>query len=120
MNYNIKGTGLSVTQELRDYVEKKLAQEEKFLGRDSTAHLDIELQFAEGERGKKYRAEFTLGAHGELYRAQARGDSMHEAIDIAINDLTRSLTQAKKKRIRVLRHSAARVKDFLRGFRRNV
>jgi ribosomal subunit interface protein len=120
MNHNIKTSGLEFTPELRDYVERKLAQEDKFLTRDSTAHVDIELQFAEGERDKQYRAEFTAETKHGLYRAEARGYSMHEAVDAALSDLTREITNAKKKRIRVLRHSAGRVKDFLRGFRRNV
>jgi ribosomal subunit interface protein len=120
MNHNITGTGLSITPELREYVEKKLAQEEKFLQRDSSAHVDVELQFAEGERDKKYRAEFNVSAKTGFFRAQAHGDSMHEAIDLALGELTRELTRAKHKRMRVFRHSAGKVKDFLRGFRGKI
>lgn len=120
MNHNIKASGIELTTELRDYVEKKLAQEDKFLARDSTAHVDIELQFAEGEREKQYRAEFTAETKHGLYRAEARGYSMYEAVDAALSDLTREITSAKKKRMRVFRHSAGRVKEFLRGFRRDL
>ena len=117
MNHNIKGTGLDITPELRAYVEKKLEQPSKLLQRDPSAHVDVELEFAHGERDKKYRAEFTLAGHAALYRADARGYTMHEAIDLAVDALVRELTRAKKKRLARLRHGAGRIKDFIRGFR---
>lgn len=120
MNYNIKGTDIEVTAELRDYAERRLGNVEKLLQSDTGAHVDIELEFNAGEGGKKYRAEFNVMAKGKLYRAEMRGSSMHEAIDIAAAELTRELTKEKKKRLDVVRRSAAKAKEFLRGFRKNV
>lgn len=96
MNYNIKGTEVSITPELRDYVEKKFAPLDKFLSSDSTAHTDVELQYEEVRDGGKYRAEFTVSASGEFYRAEERGNTMHEAIDLAANQLTNELSRNKK------------------------
>lgn len=120
MNYNVKGTGTVVTDELRAYVEKSLAHTEKFLRGDTGAHADVELHFAESEGGKKYRAEITLMYDGEVYRSNKRGDSLHEAIDIAGDDLARSLSRNKKKRLHLLRSGASRAKEFLRGFRKKI
>lgn len=117
MQYNIKGTDVSITPELRMYVETKLAHPEKFLGTDSTAHIDIELQYFTGERGKKYRAEFTAVSGGETYRAEERGESMHEAIDLAVAEFTRVVRRSKKKHLVLMRKGAAQVKDIIRGFR---
>src|SRR3989344_3706271 len=44
MNYNIKGTQLDISDELRTYAERKLAAADKFLIGDPTAHANIELQ----------------------------------------------------------------------------
>jgi putative sigma-54 modulation protein len=118
MNYNIKGTEVAITPELREYVERRLASHvDKFLARDTTAHADVELQYEAVRDGGRYRAEFTVSAGGELYRAQEWGTAMHEAIDLAISRLSGELARNKKKRLHVLRHSAVKVKEFLRGWR---
>lgn len=121
MNYNLKGTEVSITPELRDYVERRLAAHvDKFLSRDSTAHVDVELQYEAVRDGGRYRAEFTVSAGGELYRAQEWGTAMHEAIDLALSRLTGELARNKKKRLHVLRRGSMRVKEFLRGWRNKI
>ncbi len=118
MNYNIKGTDISITPELRSYVEKRLSTLDKFLSDLASCRADVELQFLVGE-AKTNRAEMTIHdpALGSPMRAQARGSAMHEAIDIAAGELFQELTRAKKKRIHLLRRGAGKVKDFVRGFR---
>ena len=117
MNYNVKGTGLQITDEIRDYVEKRLGRADKFLEDDSTAHTDVELEFKTSEESKKYRAEFTLTACKQSFRAEAKGDTLHEAIDLATADLTQEVTREKKKNQDLFRRGASKIKDVIRGFR---
>ena len=117
MNHNIKGTGIAITLELRSYVEKKLSSTEKFLQDDTGAHADIELEYSQARDGGKYRAEFTLSTHGKVHRAQEWGTTMYEAIDTATAVLVKELRRNKSKHIRMVRHGAKRIKDFVRGFR---
>jgi ribosomal subunit interface protein len=117
MNYNIKGTGLGVTDELRSYVEKKLAAADKFASGDSSALADVELEYKESERGPKYRAEINFTARRAMRRVEARGSGMHEAIDVAVGELVDELSRDKEKRIHLVRRGAGRVKDMLRGLR---
>ena len=117
MNYNIKGTGLEITTELRSYVEKKLQTTDKFLSDDTSAHADVELEYAIMRDGGKYRAEFTVTAASSFYRKDEWGSTMHEAIDLAINGLVGELRQHKKKKIHLVRRGALVAKDFLRGLR---
>ena len=120
INYNIKGTGFDITDELRTYVEKKLGNASKLLEGDSTAHADVELQYLPDGRSGKYRAEFTVtGAH-RLWRAEAWGALCHEAIDVATDELSREITTDKKKHKDIVRRGAARAKEFFRGWRRKV
>jgi ribosomal subunit interface protein len=118
MNYNIKGTDVPITDELCSYVEKKLATLDKFLSTIEAARADVELQFLVGE-AKIFRAELMIRDPGMKapLRAEARGQTLHEAIDLAIGELFTELTRAKKKRLHLVRRGAARVKDILRGFR---
>jgi putative sigma-54 modulation protein len=120
MNYNIKGTGIEVTPELRAYAEKQLERVEKFTAEDPSAHADVECEHAPLNDGGKYRAEFTVSSGGDVFRAEDWGSTMHEALDVAGNELFRELRRAKRKRLHVFRSSAVRVKEYLRGWRNKV
>jgi ribosomal subunit interface protein len=120
LNYNIKGTGLEVSDDIRSYVEKNLAHVEKFLQNDSTAHIDVEVKYLPEGRSGKYCAEFTVAAAGSIYRAEHWGSALHEAIDLAREELMAELRRAKQKRIHVVRRSAGRVKEYLRGWRNKI
>lgn len=115
MNYNIKGSGIAITPELREYAEKKLGNAEKFVEGDTTAHADVELENSQARDGGKYRAEFTLSVGGTVYRAQKWGGTMHEAMDIAAGELVHELTRAKKKRLHMVRRGASKIKNLIRG-----
>ena len=56
-------------------------------------------------------------ARGAVLRAEAQGDTMYEAIDIAVAELMRELKQGKEKRQDVWRRGAARAKEYIRGWR---
>jgi ribosomal subunit interface protein len=117
MQYNIKGTDLSITDGNRSYVEKRLRALDKFFGRKSGVRVDIELAHMKDEENK-FRAEGTLHDHGFEgdFRVEAIGDSLHEAIDLMANSLNLELARAKKKVIDNKRKGALKIKDFIRGF----
>jgi ribosomal subunit interface protein len=121
INYNIKGTGVDISDELRSHVERKLEHTAKFLGGDTTTHADVELAYDRVRDGVgKYRAEFTVSASGAIYRAEVWGSTLHEAIDVAVGELLEELSRNKKKRLDIFRHSAVKVKEYLRGWRRKM
>lgn len=95
MNYNIKGTGLALTDELRSYVEKKLGTLDKFVADDAAARVDVELAYL-ATQAKQYRAELML--HDKVVlRAVAEGSGLHEAVDKAVGELSGELSRSKKK-----------------------
>jgi ribosomal subunit interface protein len=117
MNYNLKGTGISITEENRSYVEKKLNALDKLVGH--SARAEVELKFKPLWDGKRYYAEFMLHDPGHVgfLRAAERGDTLHEAIDLTLAELFSELTRAKRKKLNVFRRSAVKVKEYLRGLR---
>ena len=120
MNYNIKGTAVEISPEVRSYVERKLAHLDRLVQKNADARVDVELQFAHGQ-DKPYRAEYMLHRpKHEVLRVEAHGSALHEAIDIAQGELVRGLTESRKKDTHVLRRSALRVKEFMRGWRSRV
>ena len=117
LNHNIKGTGITVSDELHSYAKRRLSNAEKFLQQDPSVHVDIELEYSALRDGEKYRAEFTVAASGHIYRASKWGESMHAAIDLAVGELVAELGRNKKKRLHVLRRGGHRIKEYLRGWR---
>ncbi len=121
MNYNIKGTGLTLTDEIRSYLEKKLAHVEKFVQNPSASRADVELEYLSSE-AKTYRAEVTVHEPSlkQPLRAVATGSTLYEAIDKVEGEISSELTRNKKKKLQNFRRSAVKVKDFLRGLRKNI
>jgi ribosomal subunit interface protein len=117
MLYNLKGSGVPVTDELRAYIERCLQHPDKFLAGDSVARADVEVEHSSVRDGAKYRAEFTVSTSRGLFRASEWGTTLHEALDLATGELTKELRRSKSKRIDVLRRSALKVKEYLRGWR---
>ena len=108
---------MPITDELRAYVEKKLGSAEKFLMGDSTAHANVELEYSHLRDGGKYRAEFTVSASSQVYRAEEWGITMHEAVDLAIVQLVKELRRNKRRTIHLMRRGGAVIKDAIRGLR---
>ena len=85
------------------------------------ARADVELELSPLADGPRYRAEFTIHDPGQKsLRAEAKGEALHEAIDLAAGELFAELTRSKKKRLHVFRHSAVKVKEYLRGWRNKI
>ena len=112
MNYNIKGTDVTVTDELRTYVEKKLGALDKLLGLDS-ARVDVVVAYLESEE-KQYWAEMNLHDAGEPLHAEARAATLYGAVDAATSELIEELNKAKTKRKDEARHDAVKGKEMLR------
>lgn len=118
MNYNLKGTNVTLTDEIRSHVEKKLGALDKFVKDAGHPRVDVELEYLAGE-ARMYRAELMLHAPGttEPLRAEAKSPSLHEAVDTAAGELLHELNKTKKRRLHMLRHTGVKVKEYLRGWR---
>ena len=87
---------------------------------DTTTHVDIELEHQQLRHGDKHRAEFTVSVAGTVYRAGRWAESLHGAIDLAIDEITAELSRDKEKHVHMVRRSASKIKDYLRGWRDKV
>lgn len=97
----IKTTGkITLTRELRSYIEEKLEKIEKLLSpRDTSALVEVELESMKNEGdGGPFRAEINLTALGKLLRAEAKRSSLHEAIDEAVLEARGELRRLTEKR----------------------
>lgn len=101
MKISIKATKLNLTPELKDYVEKKMAMLEKYLGRIQVlgCHFEVGLEVGGQASGKIYRAEANLDLPGELLRVEKSEKDIFKAIDKVKDHLARLIKKYKEKKI---------------------
>ncbi len=119
MNINIKATGITLTPDVRDYLDKKLYSIGKFINPDSdTVKAQVELgrTTRHHQTGDIFRAEINLIADGKSYRAVSEESDLLSAIDFMKDTVLTELRADKSKKIHFLRKSGQRVKEFLHGF----
>lgn len=120
LNIQIKATHFELTDTLRNYIYEKLQGIEKLLNlnNDTTplAEVEIEKTIPNQHQGQIYRAEINLSINGEMIRAESTDMDIYVAIIGARDEVERILRKQKTKRIDIVRRSAGRAKDMLRGF----
>lgn len=116
MNITIKGNGYTVSASSRALIEEKFGALQKFTNDDESALLECEIEeSASVERaGAKYRAEGNLKLQGELFRAEALGETLEEAVDKVRDELVREVRRSKGKARRLLKRGGAALKNMLR------
>ena len=116
--------GLTITDEIRDYAEKRFSHIERLMGQPTPPEgkqkieplLECDFEFHPGEAAAQYTVRAVLDIEKTLLHAQAKGTTLHEAIDLTAKVLTNEVEKIKGKRLTLRRH-ATKLKDFLRGFR---
>lgn len=116
---NIKTTGdVVLREELRDFVSEKLERVVKLIDpNDGSARVDVELASIPGGRSASFRAEFNISFKGGLVRAEAKKETLHTAIDAALEDARREVRRDKTRHRDLVRRGAKQVKDLFRGFK---
>ena len=115
----IKTTGnVTLTDELSAFVSQKLERLEKLIDASDTTNLfEIELEeTAVKDKNAAFRAEINFSSNGKVLRVEETGETMHAAIDGAVDEAARRLKHLKSKHTDLMRRGAARIKDFFRNF----
>ncbi|HEY4495773.1 MAG TPA: ribosome-associated translation inhibitor RaiA [Candidatus Paceibacterota bacterium] len=121
MKINIKGTNLSVSPDINDYLNEKLKSVVKLIDQsDETAMFDIELgrTTRHHQTGDIFRAEINLHQKGGVRRAVSESGDIFSAIDLVKDQILDELRGSKGKRLRFIRKSGRQVKEWLRRFYR--
>lgn len=116
LKINIKTTNFQLTDSIREYIEKKFGELEKFVnvhsddeGRRSTVEAFVEVgrTTQHHKKGNVYRAEIQIrlpGAQG--IRVESEQWDVHHAIDEAKDEMQRQLKRYKGKQRSKLYHAA--------------
>ncbi len=118
MDYKLKSIGLSLSSEVKEYLDKKIGHVTKFMQGHTTHDLEVDLVHDSASPDQKYKVSLRLQDHKRSIYAQAYGATLHEAIDISVAEFGREVLKVKEKDRSTSRSQAARLKDFFKGFRK--
>ena len=101
MNINIKAKKITLTDEIKDYVQKKMDMLEKFLGDVPVINCDFEVELTIGDQnsGNIYRAEANIDVPGDLLRVDKTEQDLYKAIDKVKDHLEMVIKKYKGKKL---------------------
>jgi len=98
MKIDIKGTGIELTQAIKDYVYDKIGAVGKFFDEILEAKVDIGLTTKHHQKGNIFRAEVNLRVpQKQLIRAEATSDDLYKSINEVKDRLQIELKKYKEK-----------------------
>lgn len=99
-NVEVVGRNMRLTDNTREYVEKKAAKLERYLQEIDEVH--IELSHAKTARSATDRqvAQITLRGKKFILRTEERSDDLHAAFDAALDKMQRQIDRYKGKHYR--------------------
>ena len=103
MNINIKATKTTLTPAIRDYIDEKFENIGRFLKSEDVVHIELEVD-KKHKSGLVFRAEIDIQPHGHY--AEARGNDIYEAMDLALPKIKEQLTRKKDKLVSLRRRRA--------------
>lgn len=97
MLINIKGTGIELTDPIKQYVEEKVNDLEKYFDNAQRADVDIGLLSNHHNKGKIYYAEVNLHLPGNDLRVVKESEDLYKAIDKVRDHMKNEIKERKEK-----------------------
>jgi len=119
LNINIKAKNLELTQDLKNHINEKISQIEKFMNLtpEESVIVDVEVKKKHGEhhhKGEIFHTEINLELSGKFFRAESVKEDIKIAIDDAQSDMVRQIRKNKERRGDLFKRGAKRIKNFLK------
>lgn len=104
MQIKITGKELKVTEEINDYVERKMERVAKYF---DDAEADVMLKVEKNVQ----IAEIKVSANGEMFRAVTEDKDLYASIDKDIDILEGQIRKAKTKKDKMMRDASLKALD---------
>lgn len=121
MRINIKSTNVTLDDEIRSYLDKRLLGIDKFLpaGEDSyIADVELAKTTRHHHAGEIFKAEINVHIGGKSFRAVSEREDLRSAIDDMKDEIARELGSNKEKRFALIKRGGQKLKDLMRKFYR--
>lgn len=90
MQLRVQGVNFELTDDVREYAEKKVSRLEKFFQRIQKADVELVQEKA------RFKAEGTLRVPGHIIRAEMSGAGVYDVIDLLVDKLERQIQRYKE------------------------
>lgn len=97
MQISIKGTNLDLTPAVKEYVDEKVGNLEKYLEGAIDARVELERD-KHHKTGNVFRAEVMISVGGKTMRADHSSGDIYASIDMVIPKLKEQIGKFKDKR----------------------
>ena len=101
MIITVHGTGIELTDAIREYIEEKVGALKKFLDADrvTKVEVDVGMRSQHHQKGKIFYAEMNLSHQGGMIRVEKDAEDLYKAIDKVKDHLKVELESLKEKRL---------------------
>ncbi len=93
MKFTIRGENVSVTEALRDYIEKKISKLERYFDSPTNSEVHVNLKVYNDNQS----IEVTIPMKKLLLRAEEQHEDMYAAIDLVVEKLERQVRKYKTR-----------------------
>jgi putative sigma-54 modulation protein len=94
---DVQARNMRLTDNTREYVEKKAAKLERHLQEIDEIHIELAHEKAARQAGDRQVAQVTVRGKGFLLRTEERSDDLHTAFDAALDKMQRQVERYKGK-----------------------
>jgi len=121
MQINLKGTNLELTDSIKDYVEKKVTNLEKIVGKieegggEVHAHFEVGRSTNHHKGGEVFHADCLINVDGKRFYHSADEEDLYKAIDAIKESLFIDIEKYKTRKQTLFYRGARSVKKMLKG-----
>lgn len=94
---DIQARNMRLTDNTREYVEKKAAKLERFLQEIDEIHIELSHEKNARQATDRQAAQLTVRGKGFILRTEERSDDLHTAFDAALDKMQRQVDRYKGK-----------------------
>ncbi|OGH58827.1 MAG: ribosomal subunit interface protein [Candidatus Magasanikbacteria bacterium RIFCSPHIGHO2_01_FULL_33_34] len=109
---SIKGTGIELTEAIKQYVEEKFGDLDKFFDNIQKIEVDVGLRSQHHNKGNIFYAEVNVHVPGRSIRVVKETEDLYKAIDKVRDHLKSELKEFKDKLNRVDKQELRDTKEY--------
>jgi putative sigma-54 modulation protein len=98
MNVELHSRHLPITEQVRDYVERKIGRLDRYLPDIQSTRVDLDRRLTHSQ-GEVHSAQVTAWVNGTVLRAEELHADLYAAIDLAAEKIHRQIERYKGKRL---------------------
>jgi len=118
MRVNIKATNIELTNEIREYIEKRVSSLEKFLNTsDPIIQFEVSKTTNHHKHGDIFRAEINMIHGGKSFHTESIHEDLFTAIDEVRSDTYNKIVSVKDRMKTLFLRGARSVKKRIKGFK---